>query len=255
MGIFGHIAFHLHKLWNSAKQEQEAALVEYDRQRDAWMLAREQMDIQREQAREGRWRRREMRREYKRRRRNFYSVSDDEVEYGTQRRPKSRALSRLHHLGLRSHHKPKFYTPGVTPAPVTPTALQRATSASPEGATHVPNLAHLPQVTRTASAEVISPVHLHPNHAYANGALVQHTGTSAAPSSRPRTASQDKAHQTHTGIPEDYGNAQFAKEERWRAREKRRLEKEEERERRDAAYDQAPYGAGAYNPYVAAAAQ
>lgn len=239
MGIFSAIGFLLERVWNSAKQEQEAALAEYDMQREARMIAREQMDMEREQAKEGRLRRREMRREYKRRRRNYYSVSDDEVEYGTQRRPRSRAISRLSHLGFRSQHKPpKVYTSGVGASPPLPTPPPRATSAGPDGRT--PNLAHLAPVTRTASAEAFSPAFLHPSAAgAAEQALARRTPRAS------RNSSADP-----TAIPEDYGAAQFAKEERWRTREARRLEKEAERERRDAAYDQTHYGPDAYDPYA-----
>lgn len=258
--ILSNIGFQFEKIWNAAKQEQEAALADYDRQRDARMIEREQMEMQRAQARDERLRRREMRREYRRRRRNFYSVSDDEVEYGTQRRPKSRALGRLH-LGFRSHHRPRAFASGVTPSPIVTTPPQRATTDSPGGAQ--PNLAHLPPVTRVASAEVYSSQHLHPNHAYTHARHPSTTSPSPIPASPPRvspsrmpsrTPSASKQ-RTGTGtpgtdIPEDYGTAQFAKEERWRARERRRRQKEEERERRDAAYDKAHYGKNAYNPYA-----
>lgn len=238
-------------------------MAEYDVHREARMIEREQMEMQREQARGERLRRREMRREYRRRRRNFYSMSDDEVEYGTQRRPKSRALSRLTHLAFRSHHRPRIYASGATTSPMGTTPPQRAASVSPPGA-QTPNLSHLPPVTRVASAEVYSSQHLHPNHAYTN--YVRHTSTGTTSPSAPartasRTASQtasqtQRKQRTGTGtpgtnIPEDYGQPQFAKEERWRAREKRRRQREEERERRDAAYDQAHYGKKANNPYVA----
>ncbi|EJT47717.1 hypothetical protein A1Q1_03494 [Trichosporon asahii var. asahii CBS 2479] len=262
--ILTNIGFQFVKIWNAAKQEQEAAQADYDMQREARMREREQMEMQREQARGERLRRREIRREYRRRRRNFYSMSDDEVNYGTQRRPRSRALARLTHLGFRSD-RPKVYVSGA-PASMATDAPQRATSASPGGA--APNLAHLPQVTRVASAEVYSSQHLHPNSAYQNGAAVENTSTGAStgattPSTSGRTTSQSKQSQqtqqrTGTGtpgtdIPDDYGSAQFAKEERWRAREQRRRQKEEARERRDAAYDQRHYGSKVYNPYAAAA--
>lgn len=207
-----------------------------------------------------------MRREYRRRRRNFYSVSDDEVEYGPHRQAPSRTLRSLTRLSFRARAKPKVYATatGATSAPITPP--KRATSAGPEVAT-APNLSHLPPVIRTGSAEAWQNGFLHPHHAYAHKPLpsrpltAQHTGHTGhlpTPVMSPRrrsstnhTPAQRGPTPADLGIPEDYGNAQFAKEEKWRAKERRRLEKEEERERRDMAYDREHYGPDAYNPYTA----
>lgn len=246
MKFVANFGFLLERMLWAAQRDNEEARAKFDRDREARTLARGQMEDMREQAREARLQRREYRREIKRRRRNQFSVSDDEVDYGTKR-DKSSGRRHRRHVSFSASNKPMVNTlhegPSPTPSDTTPnSALSvRADDYNPyaASASHQPPVAH-----PVSTGPGVDFSRLHPNYSYGSHLPM-------APSERPasRELHPSQANQSATGLLEDYGNEQFAKEERKRAREKKRVERQAQREKRDWEYDQAHYGTKAYDPY------